>query len=121
MSDAATMQEGQLVQDPRQRRRPGGKSAAGDELVRAVRVLVLRGIFRPVIGRLTDTVGLSADGVCRLFGGGPGLFGHVARRHAGEVVDAIGLSPAARSRLSPRDERAIAMAVLVGSRLEGGE
>ena len=119
MSDAA-----QLLEDARHlpgMRRAAGKIAAGDRLVRVVRNLVLRGIFQPKARQLTDEAELSADGACRTFKSKAGLLRYVAHRHAGEIVGAIGLTPGARASLSPRDERAIAMAILAGRRLEADE
>lgn len=119
MSDAA-----QLLEDAKRlpgMRRAADKIAAADRLVRVVRNLALRGIFQPKARQLTDEADLSADGACRTFKSKAGLLRYVAGRHAGEIVDSLGLSSGARISLSPRDERAIAMAVLGGCRLEAGE
>lgn len=84
-------------------------------------VIVKCGIFQPKLETLVGGVsGNYRTKVTRLFGSRRLVLTHLARSAPGQVVDAIGLSPEIRARLSERDERAIAWAVLAGRRLERG-
>lgn len=95
----------------------GRRSLAG----RVLDKLIDQGDFHPKL----DSIALAADRgrsvLQHHFGCRRLLFAHLARIAPARVVDAIGLSPEARAALSDRDERAIAMAVLGGRRLERGE
>ena len=121
MSDGLHLSEERLIELSRRPRRPTDKPGAFDRLVQVVRSLALGGVFQPSSREITEAADLSVDGACRLFGSKTGLCAHVALRHAGCVVGGLGLSAEARLALSPRDERAIAMAVLAGRRLGAGE
>jgi hypothetical protein len=83
--------------------------------------LIDSGTFHPKLDAVAWAVGSSRAVVHRYFGARRAGFAHVARVAAGRVVDAIGLSAEARHALTPKDEKAIAMAVLAGRRLEPGE
>ncbi len=82
--------------------------------------VVARGDFQPKLSVLIEQKGSYKQKLCRLFGSRRLLLNRIARTAPAEVVDAIGLSPAARAALGERDVRAIAWAVLAGRRLERG-
>jgi hypothetical protein len=83
--------------------------------------LVDAGRFHPALKDIEWAAGRARSFVSYRFGGRRLLMAHLARLAPARVVDAIGLSPEARYALSPRDEKAIAMAVLAGRKLEAGE
>lgn len=82
--------------------------------------IVGRGDFQPKMCRILEEVGTYKQKVDRLFGCRRLVLTHIARTAAGQVVDAIGLEPDTRAKLSEREVRAIAWAVLAGRRLERG-
>lgn len=82
--------------------------------------MVSRGDFQPKMCRILAEVGTYKQKVDRLFGCRRLVLTHIARTAAAQVVDAIGLEPDTRAKLSDREVRAIAWAVLAGRRLERG-
>lgn len=97
------------------------RAATVSALVGAFRDLVRAGIFHPKTVSIAHAAATLPSMPVYLFGSKTGLGAHVALEHAGEIVGELGLSPAAMLALSPRDERAIAMAILAGRRLGAGE
>jgi hypothetical protein len=83
--------------------------------------LIDKGDFHPKLDAIAWAADRGRSVLQSHFGTRRLLFAHLARIAPARVVDAIGLTPEARSALSERDERAIAMAVLAGRRLERGE
>lgn len=79
------------------------------------------GFYQPRADVLEREASTQRAQVARYFGAPSLLLRHIARQHAVEIVDSLGLSAEARAALTPRDVRAIAQAVLAGRRLERGE
>lgn len=84
--------------------------------------LIDAGDFHPKLESIAWAIGKAGRGILdRHFGPRRVFMAHLARIAAARVVDALGLSLEARLALSPRDEKAIAMAILAGRKLESGE
>lgn len=97
------------------------KAATIAAMVKAIRDLARQGIYQPSNTQIAGLSGAGSSEPARLFGSTADLCAHVARHYAADLVDTLDLSPRARAALTPRDERAIAMAVLGGRRLEDGQ
>lgn len=83
--------------------------------------VVARGIFQPKLSVVVELSGGYKQQIARLFGSRRFVLTHLARTAPAEIVDAIGLEPVTRARLTDRDVKAIAWAVLAGRRLEAHE
>lgn len=90
-------------------------------VVDALLSLLQRGAFQPMVREVAETAAVSPAVINVSFGSPKGLRLYVARNHARALVDSLGLSPHARAALSPRDEKALAIAVLAGRKLEPGD
>lgn len=104
-----------------------GRTSRSDRARRALTGLLLDrlidlGRFHPKFDELGHAVASrKGEAITRVFGGRRPCLVHLARVAPARVVDALGLSAEARAALSPRDEKAIAVAVLAGRKLEAGE
>lgn len=89
---------------------------------RLLEALIDKAIFQPKFEQLGEAVGSrKGEAIARVFGARRLCLIYLARIAPARVVDAIGLTAAARAALSERDERAIAWAVLAGRKLEAGQ
>jgi AcrR family transcriptional regulator len=98
----------------RQRRRASLVAAFLERFVRL-------GDFQPKGSELAAAAGVAPSIVNHHFGSRQGVGFQLAQQQTRAVVEALGLSPHALAALSPRDARAIAVAVLAGRKLEPGE
>jgi hypothetical protein len=97
------------------------EAAKNDVAERVLRHVAGLGRFQPKLTTLEFVASRGKSTINRLWGNKHLLLRHLARTEPRRIVDAIGLSPEARVSLSPRDEKALAFAVLAGVRLERGE